>query len=182
PRARARTRSCPRRHRSRVAPAVTCGTTGWSASAQRGATLPVGPAYGCRRGMVGPDGDVVVLVLERLVHLDQRLLLGLGDAGVAEDLAHHVVLAGALLEDARPYVEGLGRDAQRLRDLLEDLGRGLPQSALDLAQVGVADARHVGELAERQPGHPPLLADELAEVVHASLELVLDVGHRANCS
>jgi hypothetical protein len=90
--------------------------------------------------MVGADRDVVVVVLERLVDLDQRLLLGFGDAGVAQYLADQVVLAGALFEDASPHVEGLGGDAQRLGDLLEDLGRGLAQPALDLAEVGVADA------------------------------------------
>src|SRR5438445_1553533 len=145
---------------------------------KRGATLPVGPAYGRGSSMVGADRDVVVVVLERLVDLDQRLLLSFGDAGVAQYLADQVVLASALFEDASSHVEGLGGDAQRLGDLLEDLGRGLAQPALDLAEVGVADARHVGELPERQPRHPPLLADELSEVVHACLELVLHVGHR----
>src|SRR5205085_12380552 len=49
-----------------------------------------------------------VLVLERDVDLNEGLLLGLGDGGVAQDLADQVVFALALLEDAGPHVERLG--------------------------------------------------------------------------
>ena len=67
----------------------------------------------------------LVLVAERQVDLDERLLLLLGDVGVGEDLAGQVVAALAGLEDARLDVERLGRDPQRPGDLLEDLRRGL---------------------------------------------------------
>ena len=68
------------------------------------------------------------------------------------------------LEDAGLHVEGLGGDAQRLGDLLEDLGRGPAQPALDLAQVRVGDAGQLGEPAQREPGRAPLLTDEGPEV------------------
>src|SRR5438270_7705833 len=39
--------------------------------------------------------QALVLVLERDVHLDERLLLGLGDRGIAQDLTDEVVVAFA---------------------------------------------------------------------------------------
>src|SRR5438105_4647217 len=111
----------------------------------------------CRGLARGRGQHALVLVLERLVHLDQRLLLGLGDRRIAEDLADQVVLALALLEDARLHVERLGRDAEGLGDLLEDLGRRLAQAALDLAEVGVGDVRQLRQLAQRQARLAPLL-------------------------
>ena len=109
----------------------------------------------------------LVLVAERQVYLDQRLLLVLGDERVAQDLAGEVVLALAVLEDPGPDVERLGGDPQRLGDLLEDLGGRLAQAALDLAEVRVGDPGQVGEAAEGQTGAAPLLADERTEVVGA---------------
>src|SRR5688500_13450693 len=52
----------------------------------------------------GGHHAVVVLVPERLIHLDQRLLLVLGEVLVAQDLALEV-LHVALFEDARPHIE-----------------------------------------------------------------------------
>src|SRR5439155_23970701 len=118
----------------------------------------------------GRGEDALVLVAERLVHRDECLLLRLGDLGVPEDLADQVVVALALLQDSGPHVERLGRDAQRLGDLLEDLGRRLPQATLDLAQVRVGDPGLLRELPQRQPGHAPLLADELTQVAHPFFE------------
>ena len=46
---------------------------------------------------------------------------------------------------------------------LEDEAAGVPQAALDLAEIGVRDAAHVGELADRQVAELALPADELAE-------------------
>ena len=68
------------------------------------------------------------------------------------------------LEDPCLHVEGLGRDAQRLGDLLEDLGRGPPQPALDLAQIRVGDAGQLRETPEREAGGGSLLTDEGPEV------------------
>ena len=117
-------------------------------------------------------GRVLVLVPERRVDPDQGLLLLLGELRVPADLAHQIG-ALALLEDAGPHVEGLGRDLQGPGDLLEDLGRRLPQAALDLAQVRVRDPRQLGELAEREVVDAALVADELAEVPPAVLEVLL---------
>ena len=68
------------------------------------------------------------------------------------------------LEDPGLHVERLGGDAQRLGDLLEDLGRGPAQSPLDLAQVGVGDPGQLGQAPQGQPGRSPLLTDEGPEV------------------
>ena len=73
------------------------------------------------------------------------------------------------LEDAGLHVEGLGRDAQRLGDLLEDLGRGPSQSPLDLAQVRIGDPGQLGQPPERQAGRAPLLTDEGAQISPAIL-------------
>ena len=72
-----------------------------------------------------------------------------------------------------PDVEGLRGDLQGPGDLLEDLGRGLPQAPLDLAQVRVRDARQLGELAQREVPDAALVADELAQVAPAMLEVLL---------
>src|SRR5688572_23259620 len=75
----------------------------------------------------------LVLVPEGEVHLDEGLLLVLVDVGIAEDLAHEVVLGVALLEDSRPDVQRFRLDPERLGDLLEDLGRRLAETAFYLA-------------------------------------------------
>src|SRR3954451_9194844 len=98
-----------------------------------------------------------VLVLERLVDAHEGLLLILADVRVPPDLADEVRPAFALLEDAGPYVQGLGGDLEGTGDLLEDLGRRLPQPPLDLAQVRVRDPRHLRQLAQRQVPDPPLI-------------------------
>src|SRR5438270_13204763 len=56
--------------------------------------------------LVGDVGalQAFVLVLEGEVHLDEGLLLGLGNGGVAQDLAGQVVLALALFEDAGAHI------------------------------------------------------------------------------
>jgi len=54
------------------------------------------------------------LGLERPVDLDQRLLLALADARIAQDLAGEIGTVAALVEDARAHVERLRGDAQTL--------------------------------------------------------------------
>src|SRR3546814_21190270 len=83
------------------------------------------------RSPIGP-GVALVLVPERHVDPDKRLLLLLGELRVAADLGNQVA-ALALLEDAGPNVEGLGGDLQLSGVLLEDLGRRLRTPPLDLA-------------------------------------------------
>src|SRR5207302_4220129 len=85
-------------------------------------TLPVGELFLSRRR---DRQRPLVLVAEGLVDRDQRLLLRFGDLGVAQDLPDEVLVALALLEDAGPHVERLGRDPESLGDLLEDLRRRL---------------------------------------------------------
>src|SRR5215211_5880556 len=110
-----------------------------------------------------------VLVHEGLVHAEEGLLLGLGQALAAEDGVHNVTVALSGVEETRPGVQRLRRDGERLGDLLEDLGRRLAQTALDLAQVGVRDPGQVGELAEGDPRRFALFTDEAAHVLPAGV-------------
>src|SRR4051794_7042513 len=80
----------------------------------------------------------LVPVPERLVDVEQGTLLALGQLGVGPygQLDRQVVVV-AWVEDPRPHVQRLGRDAQALRELLQHLGRGFAHPPLDLAQVRV---------------------------------------------
>jgi hypothetical protein len=64
------------------------------------------------------------------------LFLPFGEPRLAKDRGDQVAVLCVGIEDARPQVERLGADPQRLGDVLEDLGGGLAQTALDLRQVG----------------------------------------------
>src|SRR6478609_3071657 len=90
-------------------------------------------AGGARVGVRGP---------ERLVDVEQRLLLTFGEPAVGEDRQlDGPDLAVVEVEDPGVDVERLRRDPQRLRELLEHLGRRLAESSFDLAEVRVRDAR-----------------------------------------
>src|SRR5690606_5358966 len=128
----------------------------------------------------------LVLVPERGVDLQERAPLVVGEVRVPTDLLGQVG-ALALLEDPGPDVERLGGDLEGPGDLLEDLGRRLSQAPLDLAQVRVRDAGHLGELAQREVTAASLLADVLTQLVPPALELLLHGRHgtrrsRAPCS
>src|SRR6266568_3968978 len=99
------------------------------------------------------------LLAERLVDVDQHLLLPLGDLGVGHDRVGDGGLALPVVEYAGLNVERLGRDPQALRDLLQDVGARPAQPAFDLAQVRVRHARSLGQLADRDLGLLALLAD-----------------------
>ena len=55
-----------------------------------------------------------------------------------------------LVEDPGLHVQRLGRDPQRLGELLQDVGARLAQPALDLAQIRVGHPGGVGELPQRE--------------------------------
>ncbi len=95
----------------------------------------------------------------------QRLLLLFGQIAVAEDVAAEIGVSIGLLEDAGLDVEGLGRDTQRLGDLLENLRGRASQPPLDLTQIRVRDPGQFGESSQRQPGASSLLANERTELV-----------------
>ena len=59
---------------------------------------------------------------------------------VAEDGGVHGETGSLVFQQARLDIELLGGDAQRLRELLQDLRARLAQPALDLAEIGVGDA------------------------------------------
>src|SRR4051812_8732699 len=112
-------------------------------------TLPGGGRFLDRRG-----GAALVLVLEGLVDAHEGLLLVLADVGIPPDLADEVGSALPLLQDPGPDVERLLGDLEGPGDLLEDLGGGLPEPTLDLAQVRVGDPGHLGQLAKGEVPHP----------------------------
>src|SRR2546423_7070696 len=91
-------------------------------------------------GVRSRDEDTLVLVAERGVDLDERLLLRFGERRIPQDVAHEVVFARPFFEDPGADVQRLGRDAEGFGDLLQDLRRGLAEPALDLAQAGIRDA------------------------------------------
>ena len=90
----------------------------------------------------------------------------------AELSALQRVAAGGV-EDAGADVQGLGRDAQRLGDLLEHLGRGTPQPALDLAQVGVGDPGLLSQLTQGELGGDALLAEVVPQRLNGLADLAL---------
>src|SRR5205085_10919677 len=98
----------------------------------------------------GVAGCTALLIPERLVDLEQRLLLALGDPRVGPDRGLDVGF-GRFVEDPGPDVQRLGRDLQALGDALEDLRGRLAQTPLDLAEVRVRDAGELAQLAQRQP-------------------------------
>ena len=121
-----------------------------------------------------PRGRGPPLVLEGVVDLEEGLLLAVGQGRITVDRLFEAGVRVALLEDPGPHVERLGRDPQRLGDLLEDVRARLAQPPFDLAQVGVRDAGEVAQVPQREPGAAPLLPDERAEIVEPLLERV---GH-----
>ena len=82
---------------------------------------------------------------------------------VREHRADDIAGRAAVLEDAGPDVQRLGRDAQPLGDLLEDLRTRLLQTPLDLAEVGVGHTRVLRQLTKRDLRMLTLLTDVVAE-------------------
>src|SRR3954451_9682653 len=114
----------------------------------------------------GWSGDVAARVEgeERRVDVEKGLLLPLAEGGVPEDgQLDRAADAFVRADDAGPEVELLGGDAERLGELLEHLGRGTPQTVLDLAQVGVGDPGLLGELPQGHAGRDPLLPEVVTE-------------------
>jgi len=119
-----------------------------------------------RARMVGGAGRAAVrLSAEGEVDGDEYLLLAVVDIGGSQDVPDEIRMeVPVVVEDAGADVKRLGGDAQGLGDLLEDLGRWLPQAPLDLAQVWVGDAGDLRQAPEREAGVLPPGLDELAEV------------------
>ena len=113
-------------------------------------------------GLGGRRGGGAVLGAERLVDVDQRALVPLADRDVGQDRGDDVA-ALVVVEDPGPHVERLGGDPQPLGDLGQDLGAGLLQPALDLAQVRVGHPGGLRELAQGHLRRLPLLADVLTQ-------------------
>src|SRR5260370_15720116 len=87
------------------------------------------------------------LLTERLVDLEQHLLLPLGDLWIAQHPLAHPGAGRAVLHETRLDVERPRRYPQPAADLLHDGGARAAQAPLDLAQVRVRDARRLAQLA-----------------------------------
>src|SRR6185437_14200022 len=111
-------------------------------------------------------GRLLALPAERLVYLDQDLLLPLGELRVGQQRGPDTRVPRAVLQDAGLHVECLGGDPQPLGDLLQDLRARLAQAALDLAQVRVGDPGLLGQLPQRDLRLLPLLLDVVPDAVH----------------
>ena len=122
-----------------------------------------------RRGFLGAQGISFTAV--GLVELEQDLLLSLREMGVGQDRGGDITVAVPLFKDPRLDVQRLGGNPQCLGDLLEDLGTGLAEAALDLAEIGVRDASQGCQLPQRDLRGRTLLADVVPEVAH------VDLGH-----
>src|SRR5690242_19688459 len=90
-----------------------------------------------------------VFAAERLVDVEQYLLLPLAETFVGQNGRHKFGTTRSRLENPRADVELLGRDAQSLGDLLQDVGTGLAQPAFDLREVRVGHAREPRQLTQR---------------------------------
>src|SRR4051794_8558690 len=116
----------------------------------------------------GAVWDVLVGCPERVVDVEQRLLLALIEPRVGEHgQLHRPHLALVEVQDPGADVERLRRDAEPFRELLQHLCRGSAQSTFDLAQVRVRHTGLVGQLPKRKPGGESLLAQVVAEVLDA---------------
>src|SRR5689334_10584521 len=116
---------------------------------------------GSEAGCVRPGRPA--LASERLVDLDEHLLLALAQAGVGQNCGDDLGVAVVSLEDAGPHVELLGRDPQTLGDLLQDVRAGLAQPALDLRQIRIGNTGNPSQLAQGDLRLLTLLADEFAD-------------------
>ena len=74
-------------------------------------------------GVAGVAGRLLVLLDEGAVDVDQHPLLPLGDRRVGQH--GHLDAGGRMIvgiEDSGPYVEGLSRDPEGFRQLLQHFG------------------------------------------------------------
>src|SRR5579863_2851388 len=100
------------------------------------------------------------------VNPDQRVLLFSRQARIKADGVLDpatVGVPGFGVKQAGLCEHRLGGDVQRLRDVLEDLSRGLVQPALELTQIRVGDFRNLSQLAQRQVRELALRLDEFAQ-------------------
>ena len=111
-------------------------------------------------GPVDVDQGFLLVVGEDRVGADGRL-----DRGPGGDLA----LLGGALQQAGLDEQGLGGHVEGVGDRLEDPDRRLVEAPLELAQVGVGDLGHLGQLPQRQVGQLALGPDEGAEGLHLRL-------------
>src|SRR5947208_5903008 len=106
-----------------------------------------------------------VLPPERLVDLDEHLLLPFGELRVGQQRGPHPRIGRPVFQDPGLNVERFRRDAEPLGDLLQYVRARLTQATLDLAQIGVGHPGRLGQLAHRDLRLLPLLPDVLADRV-----------------
>src|SRR5262249_35175497 len=119
----------------------------------------VSAALDARAGLAPRGGIRPDLLAERLVDVNQHLLLPLSDLGVSLDRIGDRRLALFIVQDSRLHIERFRRDPQAFGDLLQKVRAGLPQAALNLAEVRARDAGRLGKLPHRDLRLLALLAD-----------------------
>src|SRR5664279_655964 len=92
--------------------------------------------------------EVCVLSTERLVDIDQDLLLPLPESVVGQDRGGDARIADAGFQDPGADVELFGRDTKPFGDLLQDVRAGLAKAPFDLREVRVRYAGEPSELSE----------------------------------
>ena len=105
---------------------------------------------------------------ERRVDIEERLLLplrqpGVGQHGQLDTAAGRTSDSVFRAQDPGADVELFRGDPECLGDLLQDLGGGLAQTTLDLAQVGVGDAGLLGELPQGEARCDALLLEVVTQ-------------------
>src|SRR5262249_57447705 len=114
-----------------------------------GGGLGDGSGVGDGRGGGAVGGARRKFPAERLVAIEQHLLLALGEFRVSEHRCPHTRVRAPVLQDPRLYIERFRGDPQPLGYLLQDLRAGPAQPALDLAEIRVGHPRRRGKLAQR---------------------------------
>ena len=114
----------------------------------------------------GVGGNLeAVLLAEGFIDLQQYALLPLVDRRIGQyDRPRLQLLPLPLIENPGPHIQRLGRDPQRLGNLLQHLRTGLAQAALDLAEIRIGHPGGIGELPQRELRRAPLLAQVLTEI------------------
>ncbi|AHK33471.1 hypothetical protein Pd630_LPD06284 [Rhodococcus opacus PD630] len=105
-----------------------------------------------------------VLTTERLVDLEQHLLLPLGNGRIREQSITEGTVR-PLLEVTRLDVQDLRRHPETLGYLPKHLGRGLAQPTLDLTQIRITDTGQLRQLPHRHLGRFALGTNETSDVV-----------------
>ena len=100
---------------------------------------------------------------KRAVHVDQYFSLTGRQLRVMHDRSYHIAVFGLLgIENTRLRIECFGGEFQSFGQRLEDHAAWHAQATLNLTEVWIGNAAHIGQLTNGQPGQLPLAAEKLA--------------------